>query len=487
MKNVLLFAAILVLPHLPGLRVNAQEKEIRFRAGTPSFNSLEQKQQESQRPAENLANAPAPPAAVSFRYAAAKASPAVVHIMATYKPGYQRPDINPFSKFYNDELWPNTNNRPAGKDYTGSASGVILSSDGYIVTNYHVAANTLSVEVQLPDKRTYDAQLVGADSLTDLALLKIQARGLPFVAFGSTDSVAVGDWVLAIGNPLNLECTATAGIVSAKSRSINTLEEKGGISSFIQTDAVMNDGSSGGALLDFNGRLIGINTGIFTLTGTYTGYSFSIPVEVVRKVCNDLLRYGKASRAYMGIFLKDMPYAPGIYVDSLLQQGAGMRAGLRKGDLILRVDGREIKNVTAFNEMMMLHHPGDKVIVSAIRNGKSLNVAVWLNSQQEITTQTNEEYTPLLNKLGIELADLSETERGRLDIDGGVRLIKVRRGTVFESNCIEPGFIILKVNNQPVYSRGDLLRTLMSCKGRVLLTGIYDDHPDAPYMVELTL
>ncbi|HEY8919116.1 MAG TPA: trypsin-like peptidase domain-containing protein, partial [Chitinophaga sp.] len=481
MKNALFFAAMLVLPHLPGLRANAQEKEVRFRAGITSFKSLEQKQQESQQPEKNFANASVPPPAVSFRYAAAKASPAVVHIIATYKTGYQRPDINPFSKFYNDELWPNTNRQ----DYTGSASGVILSSDGYIVTNYHVAANTLSVEVQLPDKRSYDARLIGADSLTDLALLKIQARGLPFVAFGSTDSVAVGDWVLAIGNPLNLECTATAGIISARSRSINTLEEKGGITSFIQTDAVMNEGSSGGALVDINGRLIGVNTGIITPTGNYTGYSFSIPVEVVRKVCNDLLHYGMASRAYMGVFLKDMPYAPGLYIDSLLQQGAGMSAGLRKGDLILRLDGREIKNVARFNEMMLLHHPGDKVMVSGMRNGRSLNVAVWLNSQQEITTQTNAEYTPLLNRMGIEIADLSATEKQQLDIEGGVRLIKVRRGTVFESNCIEPGFIILKLNNQPVHSRDNLLHMLMNSKGKVLLTGIYDDFPDAPYMVEL--
>lgn len=456
-------------------------------AGKPPFATLEEKQAMAinRKGAGPLMKAPA--ANISFRNAAAKALPGVVHILPTYRPGFRGELLYPYSRYYHNDLWPNSLHHATDSD-KGSASGVLLSSDGYIVTNSHVVKGTREIEVILYNQLSYKARIVGWDSLTDLALIKIDDKDLPFVTFGASDSVSVGDWVLAIGNPFNLASTVTAGIISAKSRMVNTLEEKGGLHSFIQTDAVMNDGCSGGALVDVNGKLVGINTGIITPTGEFAGYAFSIPVEIVKKVCNDLLRYGVAHRAYMGIFLKDVEERHGVQVDSLLKGGPAAKAGIRRGDRIVAVEGRRVEVEAAINEIMLIHHPGDQVVVTIVRNYNEHDLKVVLDDCEETAAKMSPANDYVLNVLGIEVRDLDTNEKELLNTkNGGVRVIKVRNGRIFRSTSIEPGFIILEINGRPVRSRVELLDTLKGLKGRVMVAGIYDDYPQALYYAAFDL
>ena len=363
---------------LPAVICRAQEKGMSISNSGKPFFSLEQKQQMAQAgAAPGGAEAVAP---VSFRYAASKVMRGVVWVLTNYRPGFQ-PPANTSLEYYHKLR--SGANKPASS-VCGSASGVLLTDDGYLVTNYHAVKDAVSVEIVLNDRRSYIAQVIGGDSLTDLALLKIAARQLPFVIFGSTDSIDTGDWVLAAGNPLNLTSTVTAGIVSAKSRSVDLLEEQGGSFSFIQTDAVMNSGNSGGALVDIYGRLIGINTGILTQTGAYSGYSFAIPVEVVKKVCNDILRYGQLRRGFIGLYLKEIGSGNGLYVDSLVKAGTGERSGIRSQDIVVAVNDKPMLTMAAFNEMLILHRPGEKVNVTVLRDGKQLQLPVVLNAQEEI-------------------------------------------------------------------------------------------------------
>ncbi len=303
-------------------------------------------------------------ASANFRYAASQATPGVVHIKS-YRPfAYEQASFD---------------GQPVQGMTDGSGSGVLLSSNGYIITNYHVVMSTIAVEVVLRDRRSYPALVVGVDSVTDLALLKIEEEHLPYVAMGNSDSLMTGDWVLAIGNPLQVTSTVTAGIISAKSRGIQTGDQKEHITSFIQTDAATNDGSSGGALVDMNGKLVGINTGIISTTGLYSGHSFSIPVEVVKKVYSDLLKYGSTMRGAMGVSLEDMPGRPGAYVESLRMTGAAMQAHIRIKDVIVKINGRNINNVASFYETMQLHGPGESLTVTVLRQGSSIDIPVVLS------------------------------------------------------------------------------------------------------------
>jgi len=488
MKKLVLQSAILFLVYnLSSALCFAQEKGMNIITGKPPFATLEEKQAMaiSRRGAGPLMKAPA--ANISFRNAAAKALPGVVHILSTYHPGLRAASLYPYSRYYQDDLWPNSLHHATDSD-KGSASGVLLSNDGYIATNSHVVKGTREIEVILYNQLSYKARIVGMDSLTDLALIKIDDKDLPFVTFGASDSVSVGDWVLAIGNPFNLASTVTAGIISAKSRTINTLEEKGGLHSFIQTDAVMNDGCSGGALVDVNGKLVGVNTGIITPTGDFAGYAFSIPVEIVKKVCNDLLRYGVAHRAYMGIFLKDVEDRHGVQVDSLLKGGPAAKAGIRPGDRIVAVENRRVEVEASVNEIMLMHHPGDQVTVTVVRNYKEHELKVVLDDCEDTVSKMSLGNDYLLNVLGIEVRDLDTNEKELLNIkSGGVRVIKVRNGKIFRSTSIEPGFIILELNGRPVRSRVELLDVLKSLKGRVMVAGIYDEYPQALYYAAFEL
>ncbi len=485
MKKTSLLLGMICISGVAAMQCLAQEQRITMHS-RPATATFEEKQRQAYSDGSYTPSSKANAAIPGFRYAAASATPAVVHIMASYKPGFRGQPIDPFTKFYSDELWPNSR-QSATRAREGSASGVLLSNDGYIVTNYHVVKNAAGIDVVLQDQRSYEAKIIGGDSLTDLALIKIAERDLPFITFGSTDSVAVGDWVLAIGNPFSLVGTATAGIVSSKAREINTIEEQGGLYSFIQTDAAMNDGNSGGALVDVNGKLIGINTGIFTPSGTYTGYAFSIPVDIVKKVSNDLLQFGRAERGYMGVYLNNIPDPRGLHIDSLIKNGAAMRSGIRPNDLIIMIDGQSMRSTSRFHTLMLLHRPGDKLKVTLIRNGKLMEMQIILDDQQEVAAWVAREYSGLLKLLGVEVITLPEKEQHQLKVTGGVKVIKVRSGKIYRSTNIEPGFIIMYINNQPIENRKDFLEALADFKGEVLVGGIYADYPSAPYYYSFTL
>ncbi|HWV64864.1 S1C family serine protease [Chitinophaga sp.] len=376
MRKGLLFLGCFITCSLYAIHCAAQEQPMVIISRGIPFISLEEKQQAGYEPAGvNLSGSTGINS--SFRYAAATALPGVVHIIATYEPGFKWPE---------DQAARNGQGHPGvssavleGGTMTGSASGVIITPDGYIVTNYHVVNHAESLEVVLENKRSFKAYIIGMDSLTDIALLKISGRQLPFVRFGSMDSVAVGDWVLAIGSPMGMDATVTAGIISAKSRIFTSEEEQGQLSSYIQTDAVMNSGNSGGALVDTKGKLIGINIGILTPTGNFAGYSFAIPVEVVKKVCNDLLREGRTRRASLGVYITNATGMPGVLVYKLVSKGAAEKGGIEVHDIIKEIDNGEIRSVGDIQQILILHHPGDKVVLKVLRNGKLISCDVMLS------------------------------------------------------------------------------------------------------------
>jgi len=313
-----------------------------------------------------------------FTHAAEKTVNAVVHVKTTYNIRQQSAD--PFLEFFFG--------RPLQQEpryQQASGSGVIISQDGYIVTNNHVIAKARDIQVVLNDKRTYSASLVGTDPNTDIALLKIEETNLPWMEFGNSDSLRVGEWVLAVGNPFNLTSTVTAGIVSAKARNINIIDSDMKIESFIQTDAAVNPGNSGGALVNTRGKLVGINTAIASQTGSYTGYSFAVPITIVNKVVSDLKMYGTVQRGLMGIQIADitdemkktlnLTTMQGVYVGNVIQGSAAAKAGLQIGDVIIAIDGRSISSTAELQETVGRHRPGDTIQVQYIRNGQT-NVTI---------------------------------------------------------------------------------------------------------------
>jgi Do/DeqQ family serine protease len=429
-----------------------------------------------------------------FRYAAKKATPGVVHIKS-YFPVKERPSIPDFFRdFFGDDFWqrysPNEQGTP--QIQTGSASGVIISDDGYIVTNHHVVDNAERVEVVLHDQRSYKTKIIGTDAATDLALLKIEEKNLNFIRFGNSDSVEVGDMVLAVGNPFNLASTVTAGIISAKARNINILTDRSAVESYLQTDAAVNRGNSGGALVDISGKLIGINAAIATPTGVYAGYSFAIPVEIVKKVIDDLLKYGKVLRGYLGAVISDMngekakmlgiSNTTGVLVDSLLQNGAAMQAGIRKNDVITKIDNRQVETVTQLREIIARHHPGEKLQVTLLRNNSTMVIPVTLLplTLQEETIQ-KEAGSEILKTLGITIEDLSAKEKEQLKITGGVKIAGIKDGIISQTTDIRENFIVRKVNGKIVNNASEFIRELKDKKGGVMLEGIYPGIPGVYY------
>jgi Do/DeqQ family serine protease len=422
----------------------------------------------------------------NFRLAARKATPGVVHV----KPAFSRGAVTELPDFLRDffdgdmlrqHFLPGKDKGP--EVVTGSASGVIVSNDGYIVTNNHVVDNADSVEVVLHDQRNYKAKVVGADPATDLALLKIEEKGLSFIEFGNSDSVEVGDVVLAVGNPFNLASTVTAGIVSAKARNINILTDKSAVESYIQTDAAVNQGNSGGALVDINGKLVGINAAIATPTGAYAGYSFAIPVEMVKKTIDDLLRYGKVMRGYLGIVISDMngmkartlgiATATGVLVDSLEQNGAAIRAGVQKQDVITKIDNYMVETAPQLREIIARHKPGETLQLTIIRAGKERKIPVVLMAAKVEAPAGAVRGAEILKSLGIEIENLSAKDKSELQVGGGVRVKRIGKGKIAFNTDIREGFIITKVNGKPINTAEDFLRELKDKKGGVMLEGIY--------------
>lgn len=330
-----------------------------------------------------------------FTMAAEKATPAVVHISAAEseaqaKQRYRNDEDNdPFRFFFGDE--PNSNPFGGGGAKRGSGSGVIISNDGYIVTNNHVVEFADEVDVTLSNNKTYKAEVVGTNKQTDLAVLKIKETNLPTLDFADSDNAKIGEWVLAVGNPFDLTSTVTAGIISAKGRSINIINRRGGIEAFIQTDAAVNPGNSGGALVDSQGRLLGINTAIATRTGSFSGYSFAIPVNMMRKIVDDIIQYGSYQRAFIGINIVDMDselaeeldvnITQGVYIDQLVDGGAGEYAGLLPRDVITEIDGRRVNAVPELQEVVGRARVGDTITLTILRKGETKKIPLVLKAE----------------------------------------------------------------------------------------------------------
>lgn len=420
---------------------------------------------------------------------------AVVHISSIqeveqgFGRGFEQlPDpFREFFRHYRDQQPDDSGENQPRRRRGGAGSGVIINADGYIVTNNHVIAEADEIEVTFHDNRTYEATVVGADPMTDLALLKIDETGLNTIPMMDSDQTEVGEWVLAVGNPFNLNSTVTAGIISAKSRSINILRDQYAIESFIQTDAAINPGNSGGALVNLQGGLIGINTAIASPTGSYTGYGFAVPSNIVNKVVSDLLEYGSVQRGYLGVTIRDVTSqlaeeedlgtTKGVYIDSVGAGSAAEKAGIEQGDVVIAVDGSEVTKVAELQEMIARHRPGDEVELTVRRDGRTRELTAKLQSIEGATQITRGEKGEVLSELGAELAAVSNQKARELNIDGGVQITGLYPGKLRRSTDVRVGFIILRINNQPVDSVEDVKQILEETSGGVMLEGIYEESP----------
>ncbi|MVM39951.1 Do family serine endopeptidase [Spirosoma sp. HMF3257] len=452
-----------------------------------------------------LASMPGGPSSVpgDFSTAAEAVTPMVVHIRTTMTRTVrqqQMPDI--FREFFGEEF--GGQRQPRRQQGQASGSGVIISKDGYIVTNNHVVQDADEVEVIMTDKRSFKAKVIGTDPLTDLAVIKVDANNLPAITLGDSDALKLGEWVLAVGYPLDLESTVTAGIVSAKGRRIGILDqdyaqrqgqqgrtEKQGdtpVEAFIQTDAAINPGNSGGALVNLRGELVGINSAIASATGYYSGYGFAVPVSLVKKVSADLLKYGNVQRGYIGILPielnstvakeKGAKVGRGIYVENVVEKGAAEAAGLKKGDVIVKMEGQPLDSDAQMREIIGRRRPGDAITVTINRDGTERDVKVELRNRnggrelikkEEVTASTTS-----LNSLGAQFEDLSAQDAKQLGVSGGVRVKKIVDGKLAETD-IEEGFIIVKANGKNVKSTKDLQAIMSAVKEGegLMLIGMY--------------
>jgi serine protease Do len=454
-----------------------------------------------------------PPGAVDFTMPAAAATPAVVHIKTKTNakqvnnnlPKTQRQQ-NPFGDFFgNDDMFEQFFGRGNGSipEQRASGSGVLISPDGFIVTNNHVVANADEIMVTLTNKKTYKAKVIGTDPAYDLAVIKVEAAGLPFLIYGNSDEAKIGQWVLAIGYPLNLETTVTAGIISAKARSLGLNKDKSGdkgtgVESFIQTDAAVNMGNSGGALINTDGKIIGINSAIASPTGYYSGYSYAIPVNIVKKVVDDIIKFGTVQRAYIGIQYapasdmsdeeKKMAKIPldasGIYTTGVPTDGGAYAAGIRKGDEITKVNGIAISSGAEMQEQVSRYKPSDKITVTYLREGKENTVNVTLkNKAGNYDVVKGEVYT---DKLGADFANLEPKRAKEYGVGGGVIVKKIKQNGVFDKQSrMKDGFVILKINDKDVANMEDLKKAIGTEKD-ITVSGFYPGY-DGLYEYPFTI
>lgn len=451
------------------------------------------------------------PGLVDFTQPAQAATPAVVHIKTKTNakqvnnnlPRTQRQ--NPFSDLFGDDMFDQLfgGGRSIIPEQRASGSGVIISDDGYIVTNNHVVQNADEITVTLNNKKTFKAKVIGTDPSYDLAVIKIDASGLPYLLYGNSDDVKIGQWVLAIGYPLNLETTVTAGIVSAKARSLGLNRDKtgnpnGGVESFIQTDAAVNMGNSGGALINTDGTLIGVNSAIASPTGYYSGYSYAIPVNIVKKVVDDIMKFGTVQRGYLGIAFgnagdmtdeaKKKYNVPaeaydGIYATDVPKDGGAYAAGIKIGDKIAKINGVDITGAGELQEQVSRYKPGDKVAVTYERNGKQQTTNVTLkNKAGTYDIVKNDEVTDLL---GADFVTLDSKKAKEYGIAGGVVVKKIKEGAINDQTRMKDSFIILKVNDKDVKSV-DELKAAIGQEKSVTITGFYPGY-DGLYEYPLTL
>ena len=414
-------------------------------------------------------------------FAAEKSIHAVVHIATQSVRGGGWSSGNPFF----DEFFGLRNQQPQLAQ--GFGSGVIISENGYIVTNNHVIEDAQNIKVILNDKREFEAKLVGTDPSTDIALLKIDAKDLSFLTYGDSNALKLGEWVLAVGNPFNLTSTVTAGIVSSLGRNLRINEDQYSIESFIQTDAAVNPGNSGGALVNQQGNLVGINTAIASRTGSYAGYSFAVPVTIVKKVVNDLKEYGEVQRALLGVNISDvnadkakelkLEKVEGVYIGGVPENGAAKQAGIKEGDVIIQIDGEPIKNTAELQEKISQYRPGDNVKVVVIRDTEKKQFTVTLRNKQGDTQIVRNDDSAF----GAEFEAVSEKEKEKLEINSGIKITKLDNGKLKNSGMKE-GFIITHVNKKPIYEVKDFKRETGNSRGGILVEGIYPNGEQAYFV-----
>lgn len=381
-------------------------------------------------------------------------------------------------------------------DQRASGSGVMISNDGYIVTNNHVVDGADELLVTLYDKKDYKAKVVGKDPSTDLAVIKIEAKDLPYLQFANSDDVHLGQWVLAIGYPLNLETTVTSGIVSAKSRSIgiNSRNSKSPIKSFIQTDAAVNPGNSGGALVNTNGDVIGINSAIASPTGSYAGYSYAIPSNLVQKVVSDIIKFGSSKRAYLGVMFgndqmsqeerakNNVKEGDGVFVMDVAKGSAAEEAGISKGDFITKINGNKVSTGTQMVEKIASLRPGDKIDLAFTHDGKEKTATVALKGDAGAYESMKEK---VVEQLGATFEDLDKGKASQLKIPAGVVVKNLGQGILTDQTRIKEGFIITKVNNTRVASVDELKAAIKNAGNSAIISGVYPNQPQTEYQYAL--
>ncbi len=444
-----------------------------------TYNSIQKRQSELGVNSVNVTYNTGVPAGLDFTAIADLATNSVVHIQSSYNARIKS------NGFYQYKQGPSQS----------SGSGVIVSDDGYIVTNNHVVEDASEVQVVLNDNRSYAAKVIGTDPTTDLALLKIEVEALPFMAYGDSDEVKVGQWVLAVGNPFNLTSTVTAGIISAKARNIGILRDETNniqVESFLQTDAVVNPGNSGGALIDINGRLIGINSAIASPTGSYAGYAFAIPVNLVKKVADDLLEFGVVQRGLLGIRINDvsaelaeqenLSVVQGVYVFEVQEGSGAQEGGIENKDVIIGVDGKEVTNTSELQELVARHRPGDKVEIELLRGDEKMNMLVELHNIGGTTKVVKRVSEALVS--GSLFENVQGKEAEKLHIKAGVKLKELGEGKWKEAG-IDEGFIITEVDKNAIASVNQLKRLMPQLEGqRVILLGLMENGDKTYYSVD---
>ncbi len=449
-----------------------------------------------------------------FTQASAAVSPGVVHIQVTINSrrsqGGGGSPFDMFEEFFGVPQQRRGQSRPA----TASGSGVIISPDGYIVTNNHVVEEADKIEVILTDKRKFEAKVIGRDPNFDLALIKVSGTNLPIVKLGNSDNVQIGEWVLAVGYPLGLQSTVTAGIISAKGRRIGILDEptqqrgygmqqeeqmvSNAVESFLQTDAVINKGNSGGALVNARGELIGINSAIASPTGTYAGYGFAIPINLAKKIVDDFKEFGSVKRGYVGVTFTEINDAlreetgikdvNGLYVRDVIKGGAAESAGIKSGDILTKVEGRVIYSTPDLQEYVARLRPGDKVKITYKREGKEKEVTLTLKGEEAKAKAEDEKSsasaTEIFNKLGASFVPASDARKKELGVNSGVVVSQVHRGGVFEYFGVERGLVITQVNGKPVNNVDDVEAALGNTRRDIVrITGV----PDRGRTVEINV
>ena len=445
----------------------------------------------------NMPYAHVPDGMVDFSMAAEQSVQTVVHVKTVFEAqntnqfSFGGDPHDPFRDFFGGGGFPNQ----GPQLQQASGSGVIISPDGYIVTNNHVIDHAEKIEVTLNDKRTYEAKVVGHDPSYDLAVLKIDEKKLPYALYGNSDDMHIGQWVLAVGNPFNLTSTVTAGIISAKARNINIIDNNpqagvNAVESFIQTDAAVNPGNSGGALVNIKGELIGINTAIASQTGSYAGYAFAVPSNLVKKVVSDLMSFGTVQRAYLGVTIRDIDSklakekniseTEGVYVNSVNEGGSAELAGVKEGDIVTKVGSVVVNSVPELQEQVSQYRPGDKVTLTVKRGSKETVLAVILKNKDNNTRVVEKESTEVTSALGATFETLSDEEKTKLGIENGLKVNKLENGKLKNAG-IKEGFIITSIDHKQINTKEELKSVLENKKGGILIEGVYTNGMRAYY------